>query len=113
MLYDIANNQITGSFFSRQEVFGCIERSQSFPKNRRRWFAWGGEEVFCCINRSAVSSTSPWTAADIGAMSCMNYRFELVERCKRISKIFSARSDAIASPIAAPTVGGEARSSLR
>ena len=27
MLYDIANNQITGSFFSRQEVFGCIDRS--------------------------------------------------------------------------------------
>jgi hypothetical protein len=36
MLYDIANNQITGSFFSRQEVFCCIERSQSFSKNRRR-----------------------------------------------------------------------------
>ena len=27
MLYYIANNQIIGSFFSRQEVFCCIERS--------------------------------------------------------------------------------------
>jgi len=36
MLYYIANNQIIGSFFSRQEVFCCIERSQSFSKNRRR-----------------------------------------------------------------------------
>jgi hypothetical protein len=43
----------------------------------------------------------------------MNYRLEFVERRKRICKIFSARSAAIASPIATPTAGGEARSSLR